>query len=1253
MLADVGNFSYTTWYMTSQFVHLHVHSQYSLLDASLSIQDLVRKAASLNMPAVALTDHGNLYGAIDFYKACKDAKIKAIIGCEMYIAPGSRLEKTRQSTQVSHVTLLAKNKTGYHNLAKLSSIGYLEGFYYVPRIDFETLAAHSDGLICLSGCTQGPLAREILNHGNVEKTLEQYQAIFKDDFYLELQRHNQTGEDIQLDGLMEESWHYMQYQEHIEKQKKVETEFLHLSKTYNIPLVATNNCHYLEREDYRAHEILINIQSGEPCEIWHEDSAGVKQFRAPNPKRSTFPSHEFYFKSEAEMQSLFHDIPEALTNTLLVAEKCDLKFDFSIKHYPVYHPPGLKENFTEADRKQAAEEYLAELCDKAIPRRYPEDKLKKVQEKYPEKDALQVVKDRLAYEMKIITSKDMCDYLLIVWDFIHWAKTNGIPMGPGRGSGAGSIICYLTGITDIEPLRFDLFFERFINPERLSYPDIDVDICMERRQEVINYTIQKYGRENVAQIITFGAMKAKMVIRDVGRTLSVALSKVNAIVKLVPEDLNITIDKALEKDADLKALSSSDQDAQKILDIGKRLEGCLRSTGIHAAGLIVSAKPLQELIPICLAKDSDMLATQYSMKPVETVGMLKIDFLGLKTLTSIEYCQSALRKKGISIDWTNLPLEDEKTFQLLNRGKTSGVFQLESEGMQDLAKNLHLDRFEEIIAVLSLYRPGPMDMIPSFIARKHKREPIEYDHPWMSEILSETYGIMVYQEQVMQIASRLANYSLGEGDVLRRAMGKKDMKEMGKQREKFLAGCLQNNILQENASRIFDKMEKFAEYGFNKSHAAAYGYLTYVTAYLKAHFGAEWLSALMTCDRDDITKIAKFTQEGREMGIPILPPDINESESHFVATGAGIRYAMSGIKGVGSNVVDLIVEERRKNGTFTSLYNFIKRIDGKKIGKKAVELLIDTGCFDFTGWHHDAMKASLEAMIADVAKNEKESSVGIMWLFDEEKGEVKFAKPPKLAALTPRSQQLFREKELLGFFLSGHPLDQYKELVRRLGCLTLQQVADSGDTSVQRSVFLIEEVSPRVSSKTQKKFAILTISDPSGVRMELPIWPELYEERQQFLVENRLILAILTKEKRNDEVQTNCKWIHDLQLVDENIAKECDTAYDKAKFQSKRPAYAAKPKKPGEAGQEKAEKSKEVVKEAPKCVLSVDLERVKHSDILRLQSMLQGAKRGSVPVEIRFVVGVQEYSTLMVDSKWAVDMNEEFDQMVDSLKFIV
>ena len=1234
-----------------KFVHLHTHSQYSILDASVSLGALVQKAQELKMPALALTDHGNLFGAIDFYKLCKEHNVKPILGCEMYLAPTSRHEKKKLPGLpiAFHVTLLAKNKVGYQNLCKLSSLGYTEGFYYYPRIDFELLKEHAEGLICLSGCMQSPFAYQAFNgtpHA-LDALIVQYKTLFQDDFYLELQRHRSTTEDLQLDGVMEEAWLYHQYQEFVTKQDKLNALLCELGKKHQIELVATNNCHYLEREDFKAHEILINVQSGETVELWQDGHP------VPNPKRSTFPSHEMYLKSADEMQQMFSDFPEAVQTTGKIAEKCSLELDFTTKHYPVFIPPSLQgKEYSQEERNKEVIEFLKQLCENAIPKRYTKEKLAKVQEKYPNQDPLEVVKKRLQYEMSVIAPKAMCDYLLIVWDFIHWAKSRGIPMGPGRGSGAGSIVCYLTGITDIEPLRFNLFFERFINPERVSYPDIDVDICMDRRSEVINYTIEKYGKNNVAQIITFGTMKAKMVVRDVGRVLNIPLPKVNFIAKMIPDDLNITLEKALEKDHDLKALYNADPIAKKVLDIGQKLEGCIRSHGTHAAGIIISGAPLTEHIPICIAKDSDMLATQFAMKPVELVGMLKIDFLGLKTLTCLHLCQDAIKTHlGESVDWTNLPLDDAYAFSLLNQGKTQGIFQIETGGMQELAKQLHLDKFEEIIAVLSLYRPGPMDMIPSYIARKHKKEPIEYDHPWLEEILSETYGIMVYQEQVMQIASRLANFSLGEGDVLRRAMGKKDAKEMAKLREKFITGCKKNTIDEIVAGKIFDKMEKFAEYGFNKSHAAAYGYLTYVTAYFKAHYPKEWLASLMTCDRDDIAKVAKFTSEGRQMQIPMLPPDINESYAAFAPTKTGIRFAMSGIKGVGGAIVDAIIQERKLKGPFKSLYDFIKRMDMKRIGKKTVEIFIDAGAFDFTQWHRDAMKAVLDAMFQAAERSQKDHATGTLSLFQtDETHDTSFSKQPKLAQLRSKEELLFREKELLGFFVTGHPFDTFAPIMKRLGCLPLSSLEKMGDTAVIRTVFVIDDVSIKVSTKTQRKFAILSISDIEGYQYELPIWSDLFEEKQNDLIANKLLVAVISKEKKNGEVALSCRWFSDLKKFNESALQECDNAYDKAKFTSK-PRYLTN--KDAANRKPKEQHLQPALPSHPVATIALDLDLLKASHILKLQKLIQFAPRGETHVDISFCTEKQEVAKLSLFPKWAISFDKDIEKQIQSVSSVV
>lgn len=1203
------------------YVPLNVHSQFSILDSTASVSHLAKLAKEMQISALALTDTGNMYGAVDFYKACKAAGVKPILGCEIWMAPGSRLEKKRTPgvPNGKPIILLAKDSTGYKNLCKLSSIGFLEGFYYQPRIDKESLASHREGLICL---------------GSEIADLEWYQDLFGEDFYLEIQRHPLGSEEIQ------ESWLLQKMQSFCEAQTKKNAELIALSKKMGIGLAATNNIHYIERDDWRAHEVLLNIQSGEVCEIWERDSAGNPQHKAPNPKRETMYSHELYFKSPEEMTALFCDIPEAIENTGEIAKKCNCELDFKTKHYPVFIPPTLEgKSVSKEERLKAAEQFLYDLCVEGIKTRYTPEVLAKV----PGENQLEIVNKRFEYEFEILTSKGMSDYMLIVYDFISWAKKRKIPMGPGRGSAAGSIISYLIGITDIEPLRFHLFFERFINPERISYPDIDVDICMERRQEVIDYVVEKYGKTRVAQIITFGTMKAKMAIRDVGRVLNVPLSKVNQIASLVPEDPTMTLEKAFQIDPELTRLMETDDEARAVLEMAKKAEGSIRNTSTHAAGLIISASPITEHIPICTPKDSEMWVTQYAMKPVESVGMLKIDFLGLKTLTSIQKCADAVEKNhGKKINWGNLPLDDQRTFDLLNHGKTLGVFQLESGGMQDLAKQLHIDTFEEIIAVGALYRPGPMDMIPSFISRKHGREAIEIDHPLMQDILSETYGVMVYQEQVMQIASALAGYSLGEGDVLRRAMGKKDMAEMNRQREKFVMGCSEKEINADTATLIFDKIEKFASYGFNKSHAAAYAYLSYATAFFKANYPKEWMAALMTCDQHDTTKLAKFIGEAKTMQIEVLPPDINQALSEFAASRDGIRFAMAGIKGVGGAVVEAIIEEREKNGPFTSLYDFMQRVDKSRVGKKQIELLIDAGSFDFTSWSRDAMRESYDAMYEKAARDQKEEALGVLNLFSLiEEPEKPFAKPPVVAQVSSKNQLFQREKELLGFYLTGHPMDGYKQALGRLSCTPLTEIGTLSDGSFLRAAFVVESVQVKVSSKSQKKFAILMVSDGME-RFEMPVWPDLFEEKGMLLRENQLLYGILQLEIREGSLQLSCKYLEDLTEVDEARIQACDEAYDQLRAR----ARASESKWKAVAKQKGAKKvEKEEVK---KIAVQIDANRVRLSQILKFKELFR-AHPGKSTIDVHFLSNEKRLSTIFIDSQWGVTPSKTFQNELKTL----
>jgi len=1216
------------------YIPLHVHSQFSILNSTASIEDLVEKAKTARLPALALTDEGNMYGAVEFYKACREAKIKPIIGCEFHLAPYSRFDKKRiPGTPAGFpLELLAKNKQGYKNLCKLSSAAHIEGFYYTPRIDKALLAQHAEGLICLSGSLQGLIPYLIMQGKEKEllQEVEWFQQLFKDDFYFELQRSPMSEDDIGYDGMDKEGWLLQNYRDYVRNQEIVIQKLVELGKQYGIRCVATNPVHYLERSDWKAHEILMNIQSGEPCEIWERDSQGNPKNRVLNPKRQVYFTHELYLKTSEQMAELFADLPDAVAATKDIAEKINLELDFKARFYPVFTPP---EGFTKED-------YLRALCKEGIPHRYTPERLAKVQEKYPGKDPMQVIKDRLSYELDIIISKGMGDYILIVHDFISWAKNRGIPVGPGRGSGAGSIILFLIGITDIEPLRFNLFFERFINPERLSYPDIDVDICMDRRDEVIEYTVQKYGKDKVAQIITFGTMKAKMAIKDVGRVLSMPLPKVNAIAKLVPEDLGITLDKALEN-PDLKKAYDTDREVQELIDIARRLEGSVRNTGIHAAGLIISGDPLTEHIPVCSAKDSTILVTQFSMKPVEAVGMLKIDFLGLKTLTSIQKTVDAIRAShGKEIDWVNLPLEDKTTFNLMNQGKLNGIFQMESTGMQELSRQLHIDTFEEIIAVNALYRPGPMEMIPSFISRKHGKEPIEVDHPLMKEVLSETYGIMVYQEQVMQIASLLANYTLGEGDVLRRAMGKKDREEMANQREKFRTGALQKGLDPDTAMKIFDKIEKFASYGFNKSHAAAYGYLAYVTAYLKSNYPGAWMAALMTCDRDDVAKVAKLIGESQTMNIPILPPDVNESGQEFVATPKGIRFAMGGIKGVGEGVVEAIIQERASKGPFRSLFDFCSRIDTKKIGKKTIENLIEAGCFDFTGCNRQTMIIALEEMYQTAMQKQKEISKGFIDLFGESADPVPVA-VQQTETLLSKQHMLRREKELLGFYVTGHPLDEFRALIQRLSCVPFAEVNKLEHDAVLRTAFIVDEVQVKTSGKTQKKFAILKISDGTD-RLEVPVWSELYEEKGHLLIDNQLLYAILQIDRREGDPKLQCRWFDDLTKADEEMMRQCETTFDQLKVQQKN---MARRDKKGPPKQEKKEMKGKVF-------LKLNADQVRHSHVLHLKKLFRSYP-GSMPLVLEFLSSNKTLGHIVVDARWGVSLEKDLEQELRKLPFLI
>ena len=1220
------------------WISLTNHSGYSILSSQASIEELVQFASENKMEALALTDTCNLFGAVDFYKECKKKGIKPLIGMEVMLASTSRLDKRRGSDIfATPLTLIAKNRVGYQNLCALSSLGFIEGFYYTPRIDKELIEKHHEGLICLIGSYASYLADLALKEDDTPfyEELSFWKNLFQDDLYLQVERHRMDTKDLVALGFDKEQWLLQLHNEMAEKQELLVRKYKQVHEKTQIALVATNNVQFMQKKDYKAHEILMNIQSADTIEIVEKDSSGVIRRRYPNPKRRVLPSDQYYFKTPLEMESLFEDLPMAIQATRRLADSVDMAMDFDTRYYPVFIPPELEgKEFTDAQRAAAAEKFLRQLCAKGVEDRYTQERLAAVQNVYPNEDPIEVIKKRLEYELSIITTKGMCDYLLIVYDFIHWAKTQGIPMGPGRGSGAGSIILYLIGITDIEPLRFHLFFERFINPERISYPDIDVDICMDRRQEVIDYTIRKYGKDRVAQIITFGTMKAKMAVKDVGRVLSVPLAKVNLIAKLIPDDLQITLQKALDVEPDLRDLRDKDPEVAKVLEMAKALEGSIRNTGIHAAGLIISAKPLIETIPVCTAKDAEMLVTQYAMKPVEAVGMLKIDFLGLKTLTSIQKaCDSVKETHNVEIDWVNLPLDDKATFDLLNHGKTSGIFQLESQGMQDLSRQLHIDKFEEIIAVGALYRPGPMEMIPTFIQRKHGREKIEFDHPWMEDILQETYGIMVYQEQVMQIASKLAGYSLGEGDVLRRAMGKKDAEEMARQRDKFRSGSEKNAILAQQSMAIFDKVEKFASYGFNKSHAAAYGFLSYVTAYLKANYPAHWMAALMTCDMADISKVAKHSAECKTMAIAVLPPSINESQKYFTPTNEGIRFALGGIKGIGEGVVQTIIETRRDEGNFKSLADFVQKIDLKKIGKKTIETLIEAGCFDDFSPSRRALLGQTGELFDASVRTQKEKTKGYISFFGEEDPK----EEQKVFHEDPPLERLFKERELLGFYLTGHPLQLYQKEIEGLDAVSIDTLMHLEQSDVLVVPFVIEDLEFRLSQKTQKKFALLKASDQSGM-VELLAWSDLMDAKSSHFKENALLIGLIELDRRGGEQKLMLK---DLFSFDGMNQKDILEYRDKLRSSQK----SFLQKKAQQENRGSAMKAKEEKKEAT-LKLYLNEAEMGHQAVVNLKKLFH-AHPGKSPVHIQ--IGP---TSLRIDESFGVKITEELLMTLKQMQYV-
>ncbi len=1034
--------------MASQFVHLHVHTQYSLLDGANQIDALVQEAKQFGMPAVAVTDHGNLFGAIEFYQKATAAGIKPIIGCEAYLAPKSRFDRESQfaHNEYYHLILLAANQTGYQNLLKLASKAYLEGFYYKPRVDKDLLAEHHEGLVALSGCLSGEVP-SLIGKDRLEdaaRVAAEYRDLFgKDNYFLEVQENGVPEQQIANQGLRE------------------------IHKKLGIPLVATNDCHYLKKTDAKVHDILLCLQTGKTVN---------------EPNRLRFNTDQLYVKSTEEMLAAFREWPEAVWNTSRVAELCELNFTFGKSHLPHYTVP----------KGDTLETYLDKLAQKGLAERLRERPSRIPEEQY---------RRRLREELAVITSMGFAGYFLIVWDIINFARSRGIPVGPGRGSSAGSLVAYALRITDLDPLVYGLLFERFLNPERVSLPDIDMDFCMDRRPEVINYVVDKYGKDHVCQIITFGTMKAKAAIRDVGRVMEMPYAEVDRIAKLVPDQLNITLDEALDAEPRLRELVDTDAKIREVFETARALEKSPRHASTHAAGVVISQDSLTAHVPLYKGtKETDEIVTQFPMGDVEKVGLVKFDFLGLKTLTMIAHAERLLNAGGKSFSIASIPFDDAKTFALISAGQTAGVFQLESAGMRDLLTGLRPDRFEDIIASIALYRPGPMDLIPDFIKRKQGKIPIAYEVPALEEILKETYGVIVYQEQVMAIANKAGGFSLGQADILRRAMGKKKPEEMAKLCAQFLEGAKKHKITDRKAEKLFELIQKFAGYGFNKSHAAAYAVVTYQTAYLKAHHQNEFMAALLTSEMGNTDKVVRYINECRDLGIKVLPPDVNESGKDFSVTQEGIRFGLAAIKNVGAGAIETIIQAREDGGPYGSFFDFCHRIDIRKLNKRALECLIKAGAFDSTGARRAQLAAVLDRTVDQALAAQQAASQGQTSIFaafepadgaDGREGTLPFDESLPDLPEWDEDQLLKCEKELIGFYITSHPLARYADAVTRFSTTSTERLSEVTESKEVRLCGLVGAVKQTLTKKGDR-MAYLTLEDLNGM-VEVIVFPDLYK----------------------------------------------------------------------------------------------------------------------------------------------------------------
>ncbi|GIM31432.1 DNA polymerase III subunit alpha [Paraclostridium bifermentans] len=1056
--------------MSKDFVHLHVHTEYSLLDGFSRIKNLVNRAKELNMSAVAITDHGCMFGAIDFFKVAKKEGIKPIIGCEVYTAPRGMKDKDPNfDKSQGHLILLAKDTTGYQNLIKLVSAAYVQGFYYKPRVDIDEIKKHSEGIIALSACLAGDVSQALMNR-NYDKAKNialKYKEIFgEENYYLEIQDHN------------------------LPEQKEVNRELIRLSKEIRVGLVATNDVHYVRKEDSKIHDILMCIQMGKTVN---------------DPARMRFGSDEFYLKSREEMEEIFPEVQEALDNTSKIAQMCNVEFDFNTIHLPQYDVP---DGYT-------PQEYLRMLCFKGLKERY----------KKPSQEIL----DRLEYELGVIEKMGYVEYFLITWDFINFARENSIMVGPGRGSAAGSIVSYTLYITDIDPIKYSLLFERFLNPERVSMPDIDIDFCYERREEVIDYVKRKYGEDHVAQIITFGTMGAKAAIRDVGRVLDVSYNKVDNIAKEIPFALGMTIDKALDTNPNLKKLYEEDSETKEIIDVSRKIEGMLRHASTHAAGVVISKKPIDEYVP--LYKHQDAITTQFTMTTLEELGLLKMDFLGLRTLTVIRDALDLIEKNhNLKINFSKMEYDDPKVYELLSSGNTLGVFQLESAGMRSFMKQLKPDNFEDIVAGISLYRPGPMDSIPVYINNKNNPENVEYLHKKLKPIMEVTYGCLVYQEQVMQVVRDLGGYSYGRSDLVRRAMGKKKMDVMEKEREYFIhgktdengeleiAGCVRNGVPEDIGNKIFDDMIDFAKYAFNKSHAAAYGVLAYETAYLKAHYPVEFMAALITSVMGNTDKVVEYIRECNSLKIDVLKPDINKSFTKFSVEDKSIRFGLAAVKNVGVNVLNNIIKERESGGEFKDFNEFCKRLDSKDLNKRIIESLIKCGAFDEMGDNRASLLLGYEKLLESISMDRKKNLAGQVSLFDGFEMDESINNDIQSMYTLPHvkeleeKERLYLEKEVLGMYVSGHPLSQYKDEIKRnttINNAELNEIKDDYITYLnlnEREVTMGGIVINKTIRTTKRNdlMAIIELEDLFGV-IEVIVFPQVLQKYNTVIQEDKII----------------------------------------------------------------------------------------------------------------------------------------------------